>query len=85
MIKHIIIKSVGNKDISLVISCIYSPVVVELFGSKNKNTVIAKFIIFDNCESCKGFTQTYTIGNDTTVISFNLINSTNNTITLEFI
>ncbi len=85
IIQYIIVESIGEENISFIVLCIDSPVVTEFFGTKHQDTIVSKFVVFDDCQSFKRLSQSYTIGNDTTSVFFNLFDGTHNTIFLKLV
>ncbi|MPM48828.1 hypothetical protein SDC9_95555 [bioreactor metagenome] len=85
MAKHIVIETVVNQNVSLVVLRINCPVVTQLLGAKYQYTVISQFVIFDNGKCFECFSEPHTIGNNTTAIFFNFLDSPHYTIFLELV
>ena len=85
MVQYVVIKTVSGEQVALVVDRVHSPVVTQLFRTKYKHPIIAQFVVFDDSQSFKGFTQTHAVGNDAAVVLFELVYCTQHTIFLEFV
>ena len=62
MVQHVITETVRNKRVVRLVILEGHPVVVQLFGAKNKHVLIAVLVIFDHRKCGEGLTQTYAVG-----------------------
>ena len=85
MEENIVTQAVFGYGIVQIVALIGNPVVIELLRTKYQHRLIAVLIILDDRKSCKGLTQTYTIGKDTTVVLLQLIDDGKASIFLEVI
>ena len=85
MIEHIVIEAVGGQCVAVIIGLINRPVVSQPFWAQNQNTVVAQLMILDDRERLECFPKSYTVGNDTATKTIELVDGTNDPITLEFV
>ena len=85
MVQDIIAETVIAENIAFVILQEQSPVFPETLWAKYKNPVIPEFIILDDSQGFKSFSQANAVSDDATVVSLQFINCTKNTILLELI
>ncbi len=84
MIEYFVVKFSG-KGIGDVIFSVLHPVFSEFFRCQNENICIFEKIIFNHRERSECFSETYAIGEDTSIILFYLFDGADHGIALEIV
>ena len=85
MVQNIVIEPVIDQDITPVIDGVERPVVTQFFGAKHQHSVVSEFIIFDHRQRLKSLSEPHTVSDDTTVVFFQLVYSTEHAIFLKIV
>ena len=85
MEKNVITQTVCYQRIVLVVGLEGTPVVVEFLGTKHKYRLVAVLVILDNRKCREGFTETYGVGKDASIILFEFIDDGKCSIFLEIV
>ena len=85
MIKNIVIQAVISQGIILIIALKSIPVITQTLRTKNKNSLVSGFKIFNNTQRRKRFTKTHRIGKYTSTITIKFCNTSNYGVPLEIV
>ena len=85
MVEDIITQTIRRNRVVHIVILIGIPVIRQLLRAENKHRFISVFVIFDNCQSGKGFTKTNTICQNTAIEFFQLADDCKHSIFLEVI
>ena len=85
MEKDIIVQAVTGYGIIDIVVLVGIPVLRQLLRTENEDRLIPVLIIFDNSQRSECFTKAYAVGKNATIVLFQLVDDSQNSIPLKIV
>ena len=85
MIENVIAETVRRNGVIDIVILIGVPIVRQLLRTEDKDRLVPVLVVFDDCESSKGFTKANTIGKNATIELFQFVDDGKSGILLEIV
>jgi hypothetical protein len=83
MIENVEVEPVSSKEVPAVIDRVKGPVLTEFLGTQNKDAIIAKLVVLNDRQGLERLAEANAVGDDASVVLFDLVDCAENTIPLK--